>query len=98
MAGENLQRVKAANRHLGMAPKAWTAVAMNISADPRRATGQNTVSGTTVILRPPRILSPDQAIELIAEDERVEVTPQSVRLLKMELDATRRQMKNHKDA
>jgi GTP-binding protein len=54
-------------------------------------------SDATVILRPPRILSLDQAIEFIAEDELVEVTPQSVRLRKMELDATRRQMKSHKD-
>jgi GTP-binding protein len=54
-------------------------------------------SDATVILRPPRILSLDQAIEFIAEDELVEVTPQSVRLRKMELDATRRQMKAHKD-
>jgi len=39
----------------------------------------------------------DQAIEFIAEDELVEVTPQSVRLRKMELDATKRQMKAHRD-
>ena len=54
-------------------------------------------SDATVILRPPRILSLDQAIEFIAEDELVEVTPKSVRLRKMELDATRRQMKAKKD-
>jgi len=54
-------------------------------------------SDATVILRPPRILSLDQAIEFIAEDELVEVTPQSVRLRKMELDATRRQMKAHRE-
>jgi GTP-binding protein len=50
-------------------------------------------SDTTVILRPPRILSLDQAIEFIAEDELVEVTPHSFRLRKMELDATKRTMK-----
>ena len=54
-------------------------------------------SDATVILRPPRILSLDQAIEFIAEDELVEVTPVSIRLRKMELDATRRQMKSKKD-
>jgi GTP-binding protein len=54
-------------------------------------------SDATVILRPPRILSLDQAIEFIAEDELVEVTPLSIRLRKMELDATRRQMKSKKD-
>jgi GTP-binding protein len=54
-------------------------------------------SDATVILRPPRLLSLDQAIEFIAEDELVEVTPQSVRLRKMELDATKRQMKARRD-
>lgn len=51
----------------------------------------------TVILRPPRILSLDQAIEFIAGDELVEVTPHNVRLRKMELDASKRQMKARKE-
>jgi GTP-binding protein len=41
-------------------------------------------------LIPPRTLSLEQALELIAEDECVEVTPQSVRLRKVVLDATQR--------
>ena len=41
-------------------------------------------------LIPPRILSLEQALELIAEDECVEVTPSSVRLRKVILDATTR--------
>jgi GTP-binding protein len=48
------------------------------------------------MLHPPRILSLNQAMEFIAEDELVEVTPQRVRLRKMELDSTRRQMKSHR--
>lgn len=40
----------------------------------------------TVTLRPPRPLSLDQAIEFIAEDELVEVTPKNIRLRKMFLD------------
>lgn len=44
----------------------------------------------TIPLRPPRKLSLDQSIEFIAEDELVEVTPKSVRLRKMELDAGKR--------
>lgn len=44
----------------------------------------------TVTLRPPRPLSLDQAIEFIAEDELVEVTPKSVRLRKMFLDPNER--------
>ncbi len=39
-------------------------------------------------LIPPRSLSLEQALELISEDECVEVTPQSVRLRKVELDQT----------
>jgi GTP-binding protein len=39
-------------------------------------------------LIPPRSLSLEQALELIAEDECVEVTPQSVRLRKVILDQT----------
>ncbi|MFA5322525.1 MAG: hypothetical protein WC373_07595 [Smithella sp.] len=42
-------------------------------------------------------MSLDQAIEFIAENELVEVTPQSVRLRKMELDATKRLQKSRKE-
>ena len=41
-------------------------------------------------LIPPRTLSLEQALELIAEDECVEVTPTSVRLRKVVLDQTQR--------
>ena len=41
-------------------------------------------------LIPPRTLSLEQALELIAEDECVEVTPQCVRLRKVVLDQTQR--------
>jgi GTP-binding protein len=47
-------------------------------------------SDDTVHLVPPRILSLEQAIEFIAEDEWVEVTPKSVRLRKKILQANRR--------
>jgi GTP-binding protein len=39
---------------------------------------------------PPRVLSLEQALELISEDECVEVTPVSVRLRKVELDQSTR--------
>ncbi|MCW2952038.1 MAG: GTP-binding protein TypA/BipA [Conexibacter sp.] len=42
-------------------------------------------------LIPPRILSLDQALEFVREDECVEVTPGAVRLRKTVLDATQRQ-------
>lgn len=47
-------------------------------------------SDATVTLRPPKQLSLDQSIEFIAEDELVEITPETFRLRKMELDQTKR--------
>jgi GTP-binding protein len=44
-----------------------------------------------VRLVPPRKLSLDQALEFLREDECVEVTPGSVRLRKVDLDAVTRQ-------
>jgi GTP-binding protein len=49
----------------------------------RSATGDELVR-----LAPPRLLSLDQALEFIREDEAVEVTPSNVRLRKVELDQT----------
>src|SRR4051812_32130274 len=48
-------------------------------------------SDETVRLIPPRPLSLEQALELIRDDECVEVTPQSIRLRKVELSAQKRQ-------
>ena len=70
---------------------------VNIVKEKKLTNMRASTSDATIILRPPRLFSLDQAIEFIAEDELVEVTPQSVRLRKMELDATRRQMKARKD-
>jgi GTP-binding protein len=57
-------------------------------------------SDETVKLMPHRRLSLDQALEYIREDECVEVTPEAVRLRKLELDAGRRQKqaRRHKHA
>ncbi len=43
-------------------------------------------SDATVKLTPPKVLSLEQALEFIADDECVEVTPDHVRLRKVELD------------
>ncbi|MBV5341937.1 MAG: translational GTPase TypA [Deltaproteobacteria bacterium] len=49
-------------------------------------------SGTddAIKLTPPRIMTLEQALEFIEDDELVEVTPLSIRLRKKELDPTRR--------
>ena len=70
---------------------------VNITKEKKLTNMRASTSDATIILRPPRILSLDQAIEFIAQDELVEITPLSVRLRKMELDATRRQMKSRKE-
>jgi len=63
---------------------------VNIVKEKKLTNMRSATSEATVTLRPPRILSLDQSIEFIAEDELVEVTPENIRLRKMELDAGKR--------
>jgi len=63
---------------------------VNITKEKKLTNMRSSTSEATVTLRPPRRLSLDQCIEFIAEDEVVEVTPESIRLRKMELDAGKR--------
>jgi GTP-binding protein TypA/BipA len=51
---------------------------------------RSSTSDVLVRLVPPRLLSLDQALEFVREDECVEVTPGSVRLRKAELEAVAR--------
>ena len=60
---------------------------VNIVKEKKLTNMRSSTSDATVILRPPRLMSLDQCIEFIAEDEVVEVTPGSIRLRKKELDA-----------
>ena len=48
-------------------------------------------------LRPPKQLSLDKYIEFIAEDELVEITPENLRLRKMELDQNKRASQKKKE-
>jgi GTP-binding protein len=63
---------------------------VNITKEKKLTNMRSQNAEATVVLRPPRPLSLDQAIEFIAEDELVEVTPSCHRLRKMELDAVKR--------
>ena len=63
---------------------------VNITREKKLTNMRSATSDATVTLRPPRQLSLDQSIEFIAEDELLEVTPQSIRLRKMELDQVKR--------
>jgi GTP-binding protein len=47
---------------------------------------RSSTSDVLVRLVPPRLLSLDQALEYLREDECVEVTPKVVRLRKVDLD------------
>jgi GTP-binding protein len=59
---------------------------VNIVREKKLTNMRASTSESTVTLHAPRILTLDQAIEFIAEDEVVEVTPQSVRLRKFHLN------------
>ena len=63
---------------------------VNITKEKKLTNMRAAGSDNTVNLRPPKRLSLDQSIEFIAEDELVEITPESIRLRKMELDQNKR--------
>lgn len=65
-------------------------LSVNITREKKLTNMRAASSDATVVLRPPKQLSLDQSIEFIAEDELLEVTPKSIRLRKMELDANKR--------
>lgn len=71
---------------------------VNITKEKKLTNMRASNSEATVTLRPPRPFSLDQSIEFIAEDELVEITPQSIRLRKMELDATKRSMRRKEES
>ena len=52
---------------------------------------------STVLLKSTRSLSLDECIEFIAEDELIEVTPNNLRLRKMELDVNKRISKSKRN-
>jgi GTP-binding protein len=60
---------------------------VNVCREKKLTNMRASAADATVTLTPPRLLSLEQALEFIAGDECVEVTPVSVRLRKVELDA-----------
>jgi GTP-binding protein len=68
---------------------------INITKEKKLTNMRAASADATVTLRQPKLLTLDQAIEFIAEDELVEVTPESIRLRKMELDYHKRKVKTH---
>jgi GTP-binding protein len=60
---------------------------VNICREKKQTNVRASSSDDTIRLTPPRIFTLEQALEFIADDECVEVTPESVRIRKTELDA-----------
>ncbi len=62
------------------------------ASKPKKLTNVRAASAEELVrLIPPRVLSLEQALEFIRDDEAVEVTPKSIRLRKTELSAGKRQ-------
>lgn len=57
---------------------------VNIVKEKKLTNIRSSTAEVMVTLRPPRSLSLDESIEFIADDELVEITPQSIRLRKRE--------------
>ena len=70
---------------------------VNITREKKLTNMRAAGSDATVTLRPPQNLSLDQCIEFIAEDELIEVTPQNIRMRKMELDINKRLAQKKKE-
>ncbi len=64
---------------------------VNATKEKKLTNMRSSTADELVRLIPPRALPLDQALEFIREDECVEVTPESVRLRKVELSAQKRQ-------
>ena len=70
---------------------------VNIIREKKMSNVRSASKESTVVLRPPKKLSLDQCIEFIAEDELIEITPENLRLRKMELDINKRTSKAKKN-
>jgi GTP-binding protein len=63
---------------------------VNITKEKKLSNMRSSGADISMTLQPPRLLSLDQSIEFIAEDELVEITPKSIRIRKMILDSNKR--------
>jgi GTP-binding protein len=67
---------------------------VNVVREKKLTNMRASTADDAIRLAPPRLLNLEQAIEFIADDEMVEVTPQSLRLRKKILQANRRPRRN----
>ena len=71
---------------------------MNATKEKKLTNIRSSTAEELVRLIPPRLLSLEQALEFIREDESIEVTPSNVRLRKVVLEASKRQSAASKKA
>lgn len=70
---------------------------VNITREKKLTNMRSATADATITLRKPHLLTLDQAIEFISENELVEVTPENIRIRKMELDPNKRLAQMRKD-
>ena len=70
---------------------------VNITKEKKLTNMRASNSDQTVVLRTPKLMSLDQAIEFIDEDELIEITPRTIRLRKSELDHNKRKPRTRLD-
>ena len=63
---------------------------VNICKEKKHTNVRAAAADETIRLTPPKIMSLEQSLEFIGDDEAIEVTPAKIRLRKVELDATKR--------
>ena len=63
---------------------------MNVTKGKKLPNMRSAGSDATEKLEPPRKLTLELALEFIADDELIEITPDAIRLRKRELDSNRR--------
>ena len=70
---------------------------VNITREKKLTNMRSANADQTVTLRKPHLLTLDEAIEFISENELVEITPENIRIRKMELDPNKRLSQARKD-
>ncbi len=70
---------------------------VNITREKKLTNMRSANADQTVTLRKPHLLTLDEAIEFISENELVEITPENIRIRKMELDPNKRLAQSRKD-
>lgn len=71
-------------------------IELNVCKGKQLTNNRSSGEGVSVILEPPTVLSLEQSLDFINEDELLEVTPKSIRMRKRYLTLTERKVKERK--